>query len=95
MSKRQTIALVNLFITGLLAFVISMFFAQGAIAENYTDKTFVAPEFFTVLIIWGIGAIFTLFQLFKDLKPLFVASLIITWASIPVGVKIAFSIAAT
>ncbi|MFD1412461.1 hypothetical protein [Oceanobacillus jeddahense] len=71
MSKRQTTALVNLLITGVVAFVISLFFAQGTIAENYTDKTFVAPEFFTILVIWGIGAIFAVIQFFKDLKPIF------------------------
>lgn len=54
MSKRKIIALVNLLISGFIALMISMFFAGGTIAENYTDETYVAPEFFIILVIWGL-----------------------------------------
>ncbi|GIO26313.1 hypothetical protein [Ornithinibacillus bavariensis] len=91
MSKRKIIALGNLLISGSIALMISMFFAGGAISENYTDKTYVAPEFFIILVIWGIGAIFVLIQFFKDIIPYFVISLIITWISIPLGIIIGFS----
>jgi hypothetical protein len=93
MSKRKIIALVNLLISGFIALMVSIFFAGGTIAENYTNETFVAPEFFIILVIWGIGAIFVLIQFFKDLIPYFLISLIITWASIPIGIKIGFSMA--
>ncbi|MBC5636275.1 hypothetical protein H8S33_05460 [Ornithinibacillus sp. BX22] len=91
MSKRKIIALVNLLISGFIALMISMFFAGGTIAENYTDETYVAPEFFIILVIWGIGAIFVLIQFYKDLIPYFIISLIITWISIPIGIKIGYS----
>lgn len=91
MSKRKIIALVNLLISGFIALMISMFFAGGTITENYTDETYVAPEFFIILVIWGIGAIFVLIQFFKDVIPYFVISLLMTWISIPIGIKIGFS----
>ncbi|TFJ91605.1 hypothetical protein [Lentibacillus salicampi] len=93
MSRRKIIALVNLIISGFIALAVSIFFAGGAIAENYTDKTFVAPEFFIILVIWGIGALFVLIQYFKDLIPFFVISLIFTWVSIPIGFKIGMTMA--
>ncbi|SES63772.1 hypothetical protein SAMN05216389_101188 [Oceanobacillus limi] len=93
MNKRKVIGLVNLFISGFFVYMISMFFAGGTIAENYTDETFVAPEFFWILVIWGIGALFVLFQFFKNSLAFLILSLIITWASIPIGVKVGFAIA--
>ncbi|MFD1606153.1 hypothetical protein [Oceanobacillus luteolus] len=93
MSKRKIISLVNLLISGFIALMVSLFFAGGTIAENYTNETFVAPEFFIILVIWGIGAIFVWIQFFKDLIPYFVISLIITWLSIPIGIQIGFYMA--
>jgi len=45
MSKRRIFSIVSLLISGIIAYIISLFFASETIAENYTDKTFVAPEF--------------------------------------------------
>lgn len=96
MSRRKVIALINLAVSGFIALMISTFFAGGTIAENYTDKTYVAPEFFVIMIIWGIGALLVVGQfLFKDKLALFLVSLLVTWASIPIGVKIGFSLAVT
>lgn len=43
MGKRKKIALINLFISGIIALFIANFIASGTIAENYTDEQFVAP----------------------------------------------------
>jgi hypothetical protein len=93
MSKRKKLAIVNLLISGFFAYMITMFFAGGTIAENYTDDPIVAPEFFVILVIWAIGGLFVLVQFFKDIRLYFILSLIITWASIPIGVKIGFGLA--
>ena len=93
MRKRKILGLVNIIISGFAAYMITMFFASGAIGENYTDKTFVAPEFFITLGVWGVAAIFASIQIFKDSLPLFVISLIITWVSIPIGIKVGLSVA--
>ncbi|CDO02613.1 sphingosine N-acyltransferase lac1 [Oceanobacillus picturae] len=90
MRKRKIISLVNLLISGFIAIIVSTFFAAGTIAENYTDKTFVAPEFFIVLVIWGIGGLFVLLHFYKNLVSYFVFSLIITWVSIPLGISLGF-----
>ncbi|WP_096273240.1 hypothetical protein [Paucisalibacillus globulus] len=91
MNKRKVIALINLVISGFAALMITLFFAEGAIGENYTDKTFVAPEFFIILVVWGISAIIASIQFFKDTLPFLFLSIFITWASIPVGIMISFS----
>ena len=90
MHKRKAIALINLFVSGVIALFIANFFASGTIAENYTDQTYVAPEFFVVLVIWGIGALFVLWLFFKNSLLILFASIIITWASMPLGIKIGF-----
>lgn len=92
MSIRKILSMINLLVSGLIAFMISMFYAQGAIGENYTDEVFVAPEFLIVLVIWGIGALFACFQFYKDKVLNFVLSLVITWLSIPLGIFLAFVI---
>ncbi|WP_010094384.1 hypothetical protein [Ornithinibacillus scapharcae] len=92
MSKRKILLLINLLVSGVIAFAISMFYAQGTIGENYTDEVYVAPEFFIVLVIWGIGALFACFQFYKDKLLFFVSSLVITWLSIPLGIFLGFAI---
>ncbi|MGR9049647.1 hypothetical protein ACQ4XT_13560 [Halobacillus faecis] len=84
----------NTIISGLLAILISTFFAGGTIAENYTDKTWVAPEFFVILPIWALGFLVGLL-IYKSKNPgivLFI-SILITWASIPLGLQWGFNLA--
>ncbi|WP_051353089.1 hypothetical protein [Thalassobacillus devorans] len=86
---RKTVAIINVLLTGIVAVLISTFFASGGIGENYSDQTFVAPEFFAILVIWAIGALLVIWMFFKDSLYLFTLSLILTWLSIPVGIKMA------
>ncbi|AIF45283.1 hypothetical protein [Virgibacillus sp. SK37] len=88
MGKRQIISIVSLIISGILALFASLFLASGTIAENYTDKTFVAPEFFIILAIWGIGVVFFFVQQFKAHTVFFVLSLVFMWLSVPIGFRI-------
>ncbi|MBT2599301.1 MULTISPECIES: hypothetical protein [Oceanobacillus] len=48
---------INLIICGFLVIAITLFFASGTIAENYTDQTFVAPEYFFILLIWFLSVV--------------------------------------
>lgn len=89
MILRKTVAIINAVLTGVVVILISTFFASGGIAENYTDQTFVAPEFFSILVIWGIGASLAVGMFLKNSVHLFIWSLIITWLSIPVGFQLA------
>ncbi|KZE69111.1 hypothetical protein AWM68_02265 [Fictibacillus phosphorivorans] len=80
----------NVIICGFFTVNVAFFFALGTIAENYTDKTYVAPEFFLILPVWVIGAISVLRFYYKNginktsyPKLLFVNSTL--WASIPAG----------
>lgn len=88
MGKRQIISIVSLLVSGFIALSVSLFLASGTIAENYTDKTYVAPEFFIILAIWGIGVVFFVIQQFKARTSFFVLSLVFMWLSVPVGFRI-------
>lgn len=73
--------------SGIVAFFYVTFMASGTIAENYTEKTFVAPEFFLILVFWLIGVLFLLLRKYR-------ISVWIMWISIPLGALIAFPFAA-
>ncbi|MDG5472102.1 hypothetical protein P6709_10090 [Jeotgalibacillus sp. ET6] len=93
MKKIKVAYVLNTIFSGLIAILISTFFAGGTIAENYTDETWVAPEFFVILPIWVLGFLLGLFM-YKSKNPgkfLFI-SILITWASIPLGVQLGFSL---
>lgn len=83
MLRRHTIITINLLISGFIAFVVTIFLAGGGISENYTDKTFVAPQYFIILVIWGIGAILGFIVPFKDSENLLYSSLGLMWGSFP------------
>lgn len=55
----------NLLFSGFMAISISMFFAEGAIAENYTDERFVAPEFLWMIPLWVVEAILVVIYFYK------------------------------
>ncbi|UOQ45502.1 hypothetical protein MUN89_06035 [Halobacillus salinarum] len=94
MGKVSVAFVVNTVISGCIAGFISLFFAQGTIAENYTDKTFVAPEFFVIMGIWAVGFLIGLFIYTKKGVSWFLfISIVMTWASIPLGVKIGMILA--
>jgi len=84
-AKKVTITPHTVF-SGIIAFLFSAFMASGTIAENYTEDTFVAPEFFLILVFWLVGVLFLVFRKFH-------ASVKIMWLSIPIGMVIAFPIA--
>ncbi|SDJ09285.1 hypothetical protein [Salimicrobium halophilum] len=94
MNKMKVGYLINTVISGTMAFLISTFFAQGTIAENYTDKTWVAPEFLWILPIWGLGFLIGLF-VYRSKSPgiYFFVSVLVTWASIPAGIRLGFYLA--
>ncbi|MFG6117898.1 hypothetical protein [Thalassobacillus sp. B23F22_16] len=94
MKKIKAIYLINTIVSGILAILISTFFAGGTIAENYTDKTWVSPQFFVILPIWALGFLLGLL-VYKSKSPgmyLFI-SILITWASIPFGIRLGFYLA--
>lgn len=55
----------NLLFSGFMAISISMFFAEGAIGENYTDKRFVAPEFLWMIPLWVVEAVLVVIYFYK------------------------------
>ncbi|WP_139184385.1 hypothetical protein [Sediminibacillus albus] len=63
--------------------------AGAAIGENYTERTFVAPEFFVILLLWAIGACLAGISVHKDSKIILTALLLLTWAAIPLGFRLA------
>ncbi|WP_037985603.1 hypothetical protein [Thalassobacillus devorans] len=94
MKKIKTSYLINTIVSGIIAILISTFFAGGTIAENYTDKTWVAPEFFVIIPIWSLGFLIGL-PVYKSVSAgmyLFL-SILITWASIPFGIRLGFYLA--
>lgn len=95
MKKIKVAYVLNTIFSGLIAIFISTFFAGGTIAENYTDETWVAPEFFVILPIWVLGFLLGLF-IYKSENPglFLLISILITWASIPLGVQLGFYLAA-
>ncbi|MFD2922149.1 hypothetical protein [Halobacillus naozhouensis] len=95
MREIKTIYIINTIISGCIAALIAGFFAAGTIAENYTDETWIAPEFFVVIPIWAIGALIGLLTFTKFFFPkLFLfASIIVTWGAIPWGLEIGRSLA--
>lgn len=88
----------NVVFSGFMTFFITMFYAGGTIGENYTDKTYVAPEFFmTVPICWAIGTLmiwrYFIKNPFKDMS--FVMIILINfalWLSIPIGIQLGYTI---
>jgi len=49
---KVTLVLGNIILSGIVAFLISWFFAEGAIG----DANSITPEFFFTFLIWAIGA---------------------------------------
>ncbi|MGX9134381.1 hypothetical protein ACWV26_08370 [Rummeliibacillus sp. JY-2-4R] len=80
----------NFLMSGVITFFISLFFAEGAIAENYSNETYVAPEFFLIFGVWVIGAIllglFFSKNKFKNTPywKIFLVNILL-WFTIPVG----------
>lgn len=94
MKKIKIAYVLNTILIGLIAILISTFFAGGTIAENYTDETWVSPVFFVILPIWALGFLLGLL-IFKSKNPgiyLFI-SILITWISILLGVQLGFNLA--
>ncbi|RYG70853.1 hypothetical protein EU245_15355 [Lentibacillus lipolyticus] len=83
---KTTVTLHTIF-SGIFTFLVAVFFASGAIGENYTDAIFVAPIFFLIIVFWLVGVSFLVFKKFNT-------SVKIMWFSIPLGMIIAFPIAA-
>ncbi|AJD90200.1 hypothetical protein JMA_08830 [Jeotgalibacillus malaysiensis] len=71
----------------LFATFIATFAAGGGIGDNYTDEKWVSPEFFAILPIWFLGYLIGLFVFNSKKAVIFlVLSILITWASIPLGI---------
>ncbi|MBP2080135.1 hypothetical protein J2Z64_004447 [Oceanobacillus polygoni] len=83
--------IINIIFCGLITCSITMFLAGGAIGENYTDSLFVAPHYFLILPIWGIGvSLLWLYFYKKKLKNVFFMEIIliniIPWIALFLGV---------
>ena len=81
----------NLIFSGLVAFFISLFFAQGAIG----DATSLTPQFFIMIPIWGIGTVL-IWKLFSKVKlestsylKIILVNLLL-WITIPIGFIFAY-----
>ncbi len=88
MGKIKTTFVINTIVSGCIATFISVVFAQGTIAEDTTDRTYVAPEFFVITAIWAVGLLAGLF-IYKNFHPklfLFI-SIVVTWGAIPYGIE--------
>ncbi|WP_042470335.1 hypothetical protein [Bacillus ndiopicus] len=80
----------NIIVSGLIAILISYFFAEGALG----DASKLTPEFFLILPIWAIGAL--LMWRFVSKKKLentsyskILTSCLLLWLTIPVGLMFA------
>ncbi|AST93701.1 MULTISPECIES: hypothetical protein [Sutcliffiella] len=83
----------NAIVCGLFMLLVAFFFAGGAISENYTDKTYVAPQFFLLIPVWLVAAFFVLMYFYKNKIEnnsyvAIVALNFLLWAMIPVGIKL-------
>lgn len=94
MNREKAIAIVNLAISGWIAYIVAHFYAAGSVAEIYTyNEPVEVPHFLFTSIIWGIGALFVLLQFIRNSTAFFIASLITTWSAFPVGLMLAIWIA--
>ena len=87
MKINKTTITLHLVVSGMLALLFATFFASGAIGENYTDSTFVAPIFFLIIVFWLLGFLFLMFRKYQT-------AIVMMWISIPSGMLIAFPVAA-
>lgn len=73
----------NIVVSGLVAFIISWFFAEGAIGD--TDSF--TPQFFLILPIWFIGVLMRLRMVAGDMTSYFhiLFNNLLLWATIPIG----------
>lgn len=55
----------NLLLSGFMAISISMLFAEGTNAENYTDERFVALEFLWMIPLWVVEAVLVVIYFYK------------------------------
>ncbi|MED4128509.1 hypothetical protein [Shouchella miscanthi] len=62
MSRLVRLTLINTISSGIIAFLITTFFASGTIGENLDGVTWVAPEFFLILIGWILGILLACFE---------------------------------
>jgi hypothetical protein len=49
--------IVHLILTGIITITVSLFIASGGLGENYTENTFVYPQFLLVIAVWLIGGV--------------------------------------
>ncbi|UTR06131.1 hypothetical protein MM326_18960 [Alkalihalobacillus sp. LMS6] len=56
-TRARKIILINAVPSFLIALLLSMFLAQGGIAENYSGETFVFPQAFIILGTWFLGLV--------------------------------------
>ncbi|WP_271399364.1 hypothetical protein [Salinicoccus roseus] len=81
----------NFIFCGFITISIAFFFAEGTIAENYTNKRFVAPEFFLIVPVWIIGALLIWWYFQKNnlgntsYTKIILISLLL-WTTIPIGI---------
>ncbi|WP_405098633.1 hypothetical protein [Oceanobacillus sp. FSL H7-0719] len=83
----KTVVIFHFVLSGIIAILVTVFFASGAIGENYTNSIFVAPIFFLIIVFWLAGVLFLVFKSYQT-------SIKMMWLSIPLGMLIAFPIAA-
>ncbi|MYL31285.1 MULTISPECIES: hypothetical protein [Halobacillus] len=94
MTKIKVSFIINSIITGIFAYYAANFFARGTIAENYSGEEIFYPEFFLTMPLWGLGVVIGLFLYTRKVPGLFLAlSLLITWASIPLGINLGWNMA--
>ncbi|MFP7493418.1 hypothetical protein SFC66_06470 [Terribacillus saccharophilus] len=86
MNKNRIVFLTNAVISGFIAYFSAEFFAAGTIAENYTGQKYVAPEFFIVVVLWGVSFLYGLITTLKFPSRIHhVLAIVFMWIAIPVG----------
>ncbi|RKD26067.1 hypothetical protein BEP19_03475 [Ammoniphilus oxalaticus] len=80
----------NVVLCGFFTFFVSLFLAGGGIGENVTGKTYVTPQFFLILPVWTVGALFVWGYCYKQKLqntsyPEIIFINILLWATLPVG----------
>lgn len=94
MNKEKMLSIINLFISGITAYFLTLFYDKIGLANIYTQNKAVAvPHIQIIMTIWLIGAIFVILQFIKESTKFFVTSLVITWAAIPIGFMLAIWVA--
>ena len=89
MKKVKVAFWINAVLSGIFAILISWYFSIRGIAEPVSGDRLAAPGFLLVIPIWLAGVLIGRFIYTKKEAEVFLfLSLVISWGSIPLGIKL-------